>query len=329
MAFGYGVYFTQKHKNQVVRFDPDSDECTVIVSDSEDETTDENLNKPYGLAMGPNNVLYIADKLNHRLCKVNAQGEFCQFDTHDTTGHRKPKIKKQEHFPRTPTGIAVETSGDLICSYCDEHTIYRVKQDGELELLLGTAPGNHFTFRGLRNHVPLEELSDFPIYMPTALTASGDSGIYFIERGYEAVRRYHPDEGLSTVFCGDVCSNNLPDSSDEIDLSVFTPAHPTGLAVDSEGRLFVSDGMTGSVVRVDFSSNTFKVILPSSDRCGNSSPIAIGNDGTLWILSLKNNSLCGYTEDGNGYWVSNGKEITTEDCSPPDNVREWGGIVCG
>ena len=59
---------------------------------------------------------------------------------------------------------------------------------GRLQLALGVPPNRHALFEGYFDTVKADKLAQTPLHMPTGVVEASDGTIYFIERGYQAVR---------------------------------------------------------------------------------------------------------------------------------------------
>src|SRR5690242_7970700 len=147
MAFGYGVYFTERDRNRVIRWDPDRNTTEVLAGEPRCGDAGQELNDPYSLAFGRDGVLLIADKLNHRICRL-VQGRLEVLATKDTDGHRQRTPDSPAYHspdqPKSPSSMLVEEDGSILCTYFDDHTIYRIHPGGRLELVLGRVPNRPY-----------------------------------------------------------------------------------------------------------------------------------------------------------------------------------------
>lgn len=306
MAFGYKIYFTERAHNRVVCWDPDKDKMEVVAGEEKVIDRSQRLTDPYGLAVDAQGNLLIADKLNNRICRLKGKS-LQRLATKDTSGHRKSRFIDRIDSPECPTGLFVEPNGTLLCAFSEDHTIYRIHPDGQLELVLGIPVVNSPVFRGCRETVPAGEVVDTPINMPTSVVSRPDGTIYFIERGYQVVREYHPQRGIRSLFPASQRENWV--GAEEIPASVsmdaYHPTFPTDLALEKSGTLFLSDCVHRCVWEVDSKANRLSQVMKTPDESeggGGPSAISCTMDGNLWVLDTASAKVMGFKKDSDGKW---------------------------
>jgi hypothetical protein len=313
VAFGYAVYFSERPKNRVVRWDPGSGETRVVAGESGSGDRSQSLNDPYGLAFDLDGNLLISDKLNHRLCRLR-NNRLEALELKDTNGHRARGPESPAHFEAgrlsCPTSMFVEKGGAVLCAFYDDHTIYRIHPGGRLELLVGIVPNRPYFFNPPREHVPPEELSSEPIFCPTGLVARSDGMIFFIERQTRVVRSYHPNFGLSSIFSLSQASGWLQKTVAPAygRLDAYHPVSPTSLALDASGTLFLCDPLHSSVLKLNLEASTFERVVFRPRRrgdCLDGGPIAItfGHDGTAWVADSGSGTIQAYSITPTGEWL--------------------------
>src|SRR5579863_8599308 len=142
MGFGYAIYFVERNKNRVVRWDPDSGDVDVVAGDSKADEPEQTLKEPYGLILDARGSLLVADKLHNRVCRID-QGRLTALQLTDPAGSRTGHSDSPRNYDprlRTPTGLFAEEKNSVLCTFSDDHTIYRIHESGELEHLLGVLP---------------------------------------------------------------------------------------------------------------------------------------------------------------------------------------------
>ena len=331
--FGYKIYFTERPKNRVMCWDPDSDDLTVVAGEPADGAKDQLLEEPYGLALAHDGSLLVTDKHHNRICRI--RGERLEpMATRDASGSRARLKERYRDMPATPTSMWPMPDGTLLCTYCDDGTIYRIQRDGSLELFLGKPRDGTFAISGCRAVVPPEDVPGTPVVFPTDIVARDDGTVFFIERGYEVVREYHPQRGLRSISATDrrkqwSMRGTVPDS---IPLAEFQPVYPTSLALDSEGRLFIADSGVRCVLRINEDKTASCVMRspkPEKPVGGGPAGITFGPDGVLWVLDTSHGTLQGLSSSGGDGWT----EVASTEVLPPGdesgNSKIGGvGIVC-
>lgn len=299
MAFGYKVYFTERQRNRVMCWDPDGGEARAVAGGEQVQEGDQALRNPYGLAVDAQGRLLIADKRHSRLARLE-KGRLETVRTRDADGHRKHRFIGRIDSPVNPTSIHVRPDGSLLVAYSDDFTIYRVQKDGKLELILGLPPTKQAVFRGYFATVPAAALAETPLNMPTCVVEDRQGTIYFIERGYNVVRRYRPGGDLESVF---VRRDRRPESlPKKLTTENSWPVFPTGLALDAQGRLYVSDGVYASVFVVEPGNKEVRRIAVGEEGRCRPAALAFGPDGVLWVLDTGEGRVVGFRRSTLGRW---------------------------
>ncbi len=310
MAYGYQIYFTERAKNRVICWNPDTGTARVVAGDGVTGAgDDQKLRDPYGLAVDQSGHLLIADKLHHRVLRLTNRLDLVQ--AQDQDGHRRDRPDTPPHQrnrpPWCPTGLFVESSGSVLCSYSDDHTIYRLHANGRMELVLGVPPNHPQIIGQCPAFVPEAQIRSAMIWGPTTLVSSRAGIIYFIERGFQSVRVYAPGQGLRTLFPSQLYAqfrdNPVVPSNGRTD--AYHPSYPSGLALDASERLYLADATQRVVLRIDILAGTFEVVaeIPfSMGKTGGPAAISFGPDGTAWLLESRTGSVRSYKSPAHGPW---------------------------
>lgn len=337
MGFGYAVYFTERAKNRVVRWDPDSGDVDIVAGGVKDEPG-QTLNSPYGLAFDSTGTLLVADKLHHRICRV-VNGRLVPMSFNDTEGSRARLPDSPAAYTPTlvcPTGLFVEGDGSLLCTFADDYTIYRIRGDGTLQHLLGILPNRNYFFVPLEESVPPGRVKDVPIRVPTGIVERRDGTIYFIERrGPQVVRRFTPELGLQCVFPYSLYLEHVErfTAPDKTALHSYHPAFPSSLALDAEGVLYVTEAAHGCVLKIDEKAGeVVKVISvhrPTQERGLGVAAMAFGPDGIAWILNKAEETLEAYGPAKQGPWKPLGVSLVAVKGEPLQLPVSGSGLALG
>jgi len=333
VAFGYKVYFTERPKNRVICWDPDTDKSEVVAGEPEDEDESQTLISPYGLAMDKDGTLLVADKHHNRICRLK-NGRLEGIETHDKDGRRAQLKGNRANYPRSPAGIFYKSDGSILCSFSDDTSIYTIQPDGGLELLIGHVPPPPCVFRGFLHSVPVDKVQSTPIRTPTQVLSKEDGTVYFIERGYEAVKEYHPDRGIRSLFDASNFGsyNHRRPAPDEVRIKDHYSSHPTGLALDHDENLYLADGAQRCVWRIDFDADILTCVMRTTEGISlgaGPSSITFGKDGTLWVLDTAEGGVLGFQQNGSDTWKKLDVSIKTEPDYDICPTAEGAGIVCG
>jgi sugar lactone lactonase YvrE len=333
MGFGYRIFFTERQRNRVICWYPDQGRAQVMAGDgATGPGRDQQLMSPYGLAMDAAGHLVIADKMHHRLVRLTSLltpvgsaslGRLCT--------QLQPLMNPlRSDFPRTPTGVCRSTGSSFLVTYSDDYCIVRLDELGTSSIVLGAPAATGLVFPGYMPHIPEAHIRQTLLNQPTGVVQGPDGAIYFIERGFQAVRVYRPGQGISGVatVAKPGPTGSLPDA---MPLPQFRCRYPTGLALLPTGELLISDSHHHAVVQIDLARQTAQCIYRSqkSPTGGAPAAVTVGPDGTLWVLDPGDGLVVGLSR-GSGQWQRVASRCSTlvegeELCGS----NEGAGILCG
>lgn len=326
MSHDYHVYFTERNKRRVMKWSPDTGHSEPVVSPSDD--AEHELSSPYGLTIDASGHLLIADKFGRRIVRVKDK------KYEDVKIKIKPNNKHYAGaLPESPTGLFTTQQGRTLCAFSDGDCICEIESDEYLRLIVGCSPSTYFVFSGCRETVPPEEVLSTPIYAPTSVVLRNDGIYFFIERGYQCVREFHPQRGLRSIFpLKNIGRWSEPkDIPDELPIAEYYPAHPTALTLDRDGELYLSDMDHDCVWHVDFKNSLLRKVMRSDQLEVGLGPtgMSFGKDGVLWILESSIERVSGWTPKPTGFWTRLPNMFSTL----PNPVRcpaaGGAGLVCG
>ncbi|MFJ2814240.1 RICIN domain-containing protein [Streptomyces sp. NPDC087294] len=194
------------------------------------------MHRPVGMAMDPAGVLYIADVDNHRIRRVTAaatpsaiSGTISTFAGTGTPGFGGDNGPANAAQLKRPFAVAVGAAGDLYIADAGNHRIRRIAADGTISTIAGTGTPGFGGDNGPANAAQLNH--------PTGIVVDPAGVLYIADRDNHRVRKITADGTISTFagtgtpgFEGD----NGPANAAQLN-------HPTGLALDGEGVLYIAD----------------------------------------------------------------------------------------
>lgn len=304
MGFGYAIYFSERVASRVSRWEPDTGKVDILAGDPKEKNPDQKLHEPYGLAFDSGGSLLIADKLQNRVCRLQ-KGRLETLALRDVTGHRALRPGSCRGFEpavlKAPTSLFAERGGAVLCTFFSDQTIYRIHADLRLDLVLGVVMNRCYSHDGVDDAVPPSRIPDRPLLSPTGVVARSDGTLFFIERGYQVVREYHPSRGLRTLLRSCKSEGKHPSGAppQEQGIRDYLPHVPTALALGPEEQLYLCDGGEGSIVIIDLGAGVVRRVLrtppPSNPALqGGPSALAFGPDGTAWVADSSTGTIQAY-----------------------------------
>ncbi len=207
---------------------------------------------PAGLAIDPaRGDLYIADRFNNRIRRVDAHGIVTTVAGDGITGFRGdggPAIKAELN---SPTGVAVAPDGSLYIADARNCRIRRVDSHGIITTVAGTgipcyassafSAAFHDAYRG--DGIPAldAELAD-----PAAIAFDGQGDLYIADSGDDRIRRVDP-RGIITTVAG---TGGHGFSGDGGPATAAMFRFPTDIAFGPDGSLYIVDLVNERVRRV-------------------------------------------------------------------------------
>ncbi len=194
-----------------------------------------------------------------------------------------------------PTAIACDSSGNLYVADNANHTIRKISSDGTVSTLAGLAGAN-----GSADGPGAAARFD----SPSGIAVDRNGNIFVSDTGNHTIRKITTDGTVSTLagFTGD---------SDAVD-GIGSAARfntPLGLAVDTNGIVFVADSGNHTIRRIatDGTVTTFAGIAGSfgaTDGVGtnanfnNPVGLALDPNGNLFVADANNHTIRKITPDG-------------------------------
>jgi hypothetical protein len=190
------------------------------------------FNALHNLAIAPNDDIYLADTLNHRVCKIDKKSG--QFTTIAGTGEKgfagdgSPAVKAKF------SGIYCATlspQGDKI--YLADLDNRRIRMVDLKTGIVTTVAGN-----GERG-VPADgaDAKNSPLVDPRAVTADRQGNVYVLERSGHALRVVDPQGKIRTLV-GTGQKGATGDGGDARQATLNGPKH---LCIDHDGSILIAD----------------------------------------------------------------------------------------
>ncbi len=239
------VYLSHRSQNRVRKVSLDGKITTVAGNGTAGFSGDDGpalsaaLNFPAGLCIDPEENLYIADRNNHRIRKVDKKGIITT-----VAGNGKPEFggdgsKAVEASLHFPSDIACRNSGELIFSDRSNSRIRKIDRKGIIHTIAGMGPPDFGGDYGMA--------TDALLKYPFGIELDKKGNLYIADRGNNRIRMIRPDKTIITL-AGD---GNHFFSGDYGPAQQASLAYPTDVVMDDDGNLYIADRNNNRIRRVD------------------------------------------------------------------------------
>ncbi|MFL5807542.1 MAG: fibronectin type III domain-containing protein, partial [Roseiflexaceae bacterium] len=277
---------------------------------------DASLNRPSGIAFGPDGSLYIADAINQRVRRVDLDGVITTVAGSDEAGFGGDGGPATAAKLNYPSDVAVGPDGSLYIADTLNHRIRRVAPDGIIRTFAG---GNSFVDGdgGPATSAWLIE--------PSGIALGSDGSLYIADISQGVIRRVAPN-GIITTFAGNTSQSSSGDGGLAHQAGIGRPA---GVAVGPDGSVYIADNYNNRVRRVAPDGIITTVAGSSRQLLGDGGPavdagldrpsrVAIGRDGILYIADYGHNRVrMVLPDDVITTLAGNGRLLPIGENSPP------------
>jgi hypothetical protein len=207
--------------------------------------TNAELSDPSGVAVDASGNLFIADYHNQRIRKVGTNGIITTVAGNGIGGYSGDGGPATNAELTTPSGVAVDASGNLFIADWNNNVIREVGTNGIITTVAGNGYVNPNTgfggYSGDGGTATNAELAN-----PGGV-AVGASGNLFIADTYNNAIRKVGTDGIITTVAGNGTGGYSGDGGAATNAALDLP---TGVAVDSSGNLFIADSSNARIREV-------------------------------------------------------------------------------
>jgi sugar lactone lactonase YvrE len=197
------------------------------------------LNNPFSLGFDSAGNAYIADTSNAVVRKVTPGGTISTFAGTGTAGYSGDGGSATLARLYAPTGIEVDSSGNVYIGDAGNHTVRKVVPGGTISTVAGTGTAG-YNGDGIA-------ATSARLYGPNGVALDRRGNLYITDTSNNRIRKVTPGGTISTYAGTGVAGytgNGGAATSAQIN-------GPSGIDVDSRGELYFSDEVNHRIRRVD------------------------------------------------------------------------------
>ncbi len=279
------VYFADRGNNRIRKIDQATGEISTVAGNG--------LTYPHAVAVDSDGNLYIADNGNNRIRKVDkTTGEISTVAGNGVRGFSGDGGAATSAHLALPTGVAVDSSGNLYIADQDNNRIRKVdKATGTISTVAGNGGRGYSGDGGLANETSLNN----PIGV--AVDSSGD--VYIADTGNSRIRKVDQITGKISTVAGTGRQGYSGDGGPATSAQLTIPFE---IAVDASGNLYFADYGNNRIRKVDTGGMISTVAGGGTSGSGDGGPatsaklsspfgVAVDSSGNVYIGDSRNNRI--------------------------------------
>lgn len=145
------------------------------------------FNAPRGLTVDAKGTIYIADTYNHKIRKISKEGDVTTMAGSGTSGNSLG-IGIEASF-NNPTGVAVDTSGNVYVADKNNHRICMISASGNVTTLAGCGLSGYLDGIGLNAYFNL----------PTGVAVDARGAVFVADYANNSIRKISKDSMVITI----------------------------------------------------------------------------------------------------------------------------------
>lgn len=288
------LYFSDTFNHCVRRIDARSDVITTCAGCGEPgysgdggPATRARFNEPYGIAIDRAGNLYVADRHNHCVRRVDgASGIVTTFAGNGSSGFSGDDGPASSAGMVEPNGLALDPGQNRL--FIADVADHRVR-------VVDLASGMIWTFAGTgepEHSGDGKRATAAGIYGARAVKVAADGTVYILERQGSTLRAVDPRTGVISTIAGTGAKDYTGDGGPALSAAFNAPKE---LAIDREGNLLIVDTENHAIRRVDLRAGTVVTLAGNGRRGGE------GDGGPARAASLDRPHGAAVAADGSIY----------------------------
>jgi streptogramin lyase len=291
------LYFSDTSNHRIRRVDAKTGTITTVAgngtkgfSGNGGKATDASLNEPYGVELDADGNLFVVDRLNYCVRKVDAKTGMISMVVGNggKSGFGGDGGPATAALLREPNGICLDGKGKLyIADVADQRVRVVDLKSGMIATLAGNGkkvsagdggPYTDATFAG-----------------PRAVAVGPDGSLYVVEREGNGVRRIDFTTGMISRFAGTGKKGYTGDGGPAKEATFDGPKE---IDIDGDGNVFVVDTENEAIRRIDAKTGVITTVAgkgrtktpgqgdggpATAATLGRPHGVAVGPDGAIYI----------------------------------------------
>ncbi len=204
--------------------------------------TDAQIDGPFEVAMDAANNIYIADRHNHCIRKVDTSGVISTVAGNGVAGYSGDGGPAANAQLNGPFGLAMDAAGDIYIADYYNHRIRKVNTSGVISTVAGNGVGG-YSGDG-------RSATDAQLHLPYRVAVDAVGNIYIADYNNRRIRKVDTSGVISTV-AGNGVLGYSGDGGPSVDAQL---SGPVGVAVDAAGNLYIADLWNDCIRKIAYPS---------------------------------------------------------------------------
>jgi len=220
---------------------------TMLVGTGAPGYADNQVNNPYGMALGPDGGLYFCDLDNQRIRRLDLKTKkLTTIAGNGQKGYRGDGGPAKDASLNMPHEVRFDAKGDLYIAERDNHVIRKVDmKTGIISTVAGTGARGFSGDGGPGTKAQLNQ--------PHSILFDRDGTLLICDIGNKRIRRLHLDTGIIETYAGNGEATETPDGAPV----KGTPLKgPRTLAMARNGDLYLALREGNAIYRIDAKTQT-------------------------------------------------------------------------
>ena len=284
----FGNVFIADQFNHIIRkINPDGDVTTLAGSGSagsaDGNGVNASFNQPVGVAIDASGNIYVADQSNHKIRKINPDGDVTTLAGSGSSGNAEGNGTTATF--NGPTGIAVDASGNVYVGDQGNHKIRMITVNGDVTTLAGSGSSGSVDANGIAAS----------FNQPVGVAADALGNVFVADFISNKIRKIAPNGDVSTIAGSGI------EGSDDGNGSSASFNRPSFISVDSKGIIYASDRDNNNIRMI--TSNGDVTTLAGSGSTGSAdgngadasfnqpTGVALDASGNVYVADQFNNKI--------------------------------------
>ena len=277
------------------------------------------LRTPFGVAVDGTGNIYVADRDDNRIRKVDADGVISTVaGAGRLAGLRGEGATATAAALWDPYGVAVDSAGNVYIADTWSHRIRKVDADGIISTFAGT--------QMLGDRGDFGPAIEAQLHSPRDATVDTAGNVYIADSRNHRIRKVGADGIIYTFAGGGIPDDYVGDGGQAVDAQL---GFPTGVTVDEDGNVYIADTWSHRIRKVD--ADGIISTLAGTGMLGYSgdggpaasaqlrapSGVAVDSAGNAYIADYENQRIRKVGADGIVFTIAGGG-------SPADGIGDGG-----